>query len=527
MKIVTQAQMRSLEAAAFASGISEADLQERAGARVAEEVARLLAPTDRVVVLVGHGNNGRDGAVAARQLAHQGVRVDLFLGPRHAVRPEELDVLRGLGARAQGMDLVAELAVALRGARVAVDALVGIGARGALREPLAAAAQTLNEVARARGPALAVVAVDIPSGMDADSGAVPGTAVWADHTVALGAVKSGLLRFPAAERAGTLVPADIGLPASAAATLPYDLLDETALAGTLPPRPLDAHKYRFGRVLAVAGSAQYLGAAVLCVGAAARAGAGLVSAACPPQARPALASRVPEAVFAPVDLGPDLDPARAAASLLPLLEAGATLLIGPGLGRHEPAIQLVRALVAARASLASSAGLVVDGDGLFALAQWPGWWEQLGPNAVLTPHAGELARLVEADPAGPPPDGAPWEAAAALAARWSCVLVAKGPFTSVARPTGQAQVWGWANPALATAGSGDVLAGLCAGLLAQGRGAWDAARLAVGVHAGAARALQTRRGWRTLLASDLLDEIPAELARIARTAGPPFARGTP
>jgi hydroxyethylthiazole kinase-like uncharacterized protein yjeF len=514
VKIVSVAQMRALEAAAFAAGISETLLQERAATAVAEEVEALLRPEGSVVVLVGYGNNGRDAAIAARFLAQRRAPVVAFLAPRHAIRGDELDALRLLGVRVAAIDQTAELEEALRQAWIALDALVGIGASGALREPLAACVRTLNAVSTARGPELRVVALDIPSGIDADTGEVPGEAVWADHTVTLGAVKQGLLRFPAAERVGRLVARDIGIPDAATDPLPYALLAEPSLGSALPPRPLDAHKYRFGRVVVVAGAPHFLGAPTLCAAAAARSGVGLVTVASRTAVREAVAAHLPEATFLEQDLDLESDPDGAVEVLLPRLQARAALVVGPGLGRSKGTIRFVRRLLEARAqSMVDGAGVVVDGDALYALAEWPGWWEHIGPGAVLTPHSGELARLVgeQSDPAGM----SSWELAGRFAQHWQCVLVAKGPFTCVGRPDGQVEVWSRANPALATAGTGDVLAGLCGGLLAQGAPPWDAARVAVAVHARAAQAVQERNAWRTILASDLLTEIPAQLAQLA------------
>ncbi len=510
--------MRALEAAAFAAGVPEATLQEQAGAAVAEEVGALLRPGQVVVVLAGHGNNGRDGAVAARHLAEGGAAVQLFLGPRHAVRDAETETLAGLGVRLGRLEDAPTLEDALRRAAVAVDALVGVGAHGPLREPLAASARLLNRVSWERGTALQVVAVDIPSGIDPDSGAVPGEAVWADGTVTLGAVKAGLLQFPAAARVGRLLPRTIDLPPAAVDPLPYGVVDLRSLADRVPPRPLDAHKYRFGRVLVVAGARHFLGAPALCAAAAARAGAGLVTVASPPDVRQVVAAHVPEATYVPRDLDVEADPDGAVAALKSSLRSTDALVVGPGLGRSEAAVRFVRGLLEQRAAVAPPhSALVLDADGLFALDGWPRWWQHLGPQPVLTPHSGELARLAGAPAAERPA----WEHAGRLAAEWGLVLVAKGPFTAVAAPDGRVEVWPRANPALASGGTGDVLAGLCGGLLAQGAAPWDAARLGVAVHGLAAADLVERRGWRTLLAGDLPAAIPAQLARVA---GPNWTR---
>jgi len=511
VKIVSVAEMRALEAAAFAAGTSEAGLQQRAGQAVAEEVFRLVQPDDRVVVLVGHGNNGRDGAVAAEWLSRHRVPVDLVLAPRHAVSVDELAHLRAGGAVVISYADDAGLAQALRGARVAIDALAGIGTRGALREPLASLAAQLNAAREERRGRLRVVAVDVPSGIDVDSGDLPGAAVWADCTVTLGSVKQGLLRFPAAERVGSLTPREIGIPAAAEAALPYTLLDEPALGRLVPSRPLDAHKYRFGRVLVAAGADHFLGAPVLCAGGALRAGAGLVMVASTRDVRLNIAAHLPEVTFTERDILSS-DGAAAARLLASPLESASAVVLGPGLGRGPGVSAFVAELLRLRPA---ERRIVVDADGLVALSEIPDWPTLLGPNAVLTPHGGELERLV-----GHPidTDEPAWVLASRLAVEWGCVLIAKGPFTCVAAPDGRVDVWPHANPALATGGTGDVLAGLCGGLLAQGVAVWDGARLAVGVHGLAAACVVRGRQWRTLLASDLLQEIPAVLEALAQTS---------
>ncbi|MBV9327073.1 MAG: NAD(P)H-hydrate dehydratase [Chloroflexi bacterium] len=501
MNIVSVEEMRALEAAAFAAGCTEAELQERAGQAVAEEVLRMVDVSERLVVLVGHGNNGRDGAVAARRLLERGLGVDLVLAPRHAVRPDELAWLRGLGASLVASEDGVGVDRALTGAQVAVDALAGIGARGALREPLASLAARLNAAREGRR----VVALDLPSGVDADTGEVPGEAVWADATVTLGGVKQGLLRFPAAERVGRLIPRQIGLAES---SLPYTILDETALRRLVPARGLDAHKYRFGRALVAAGSDHFLGAPVLCAGAAARVGAGLVTVASTRDVRLNVAGQLPEATFSQTEIRAD-EGAAAARALEPYLQSYGAVVVGPGLGRGAGTTEFVRELLCLRPREHT---LVIDADGLVALSEIDNWVDLVDGNVVLTPHSGELERLVGHGPSG---EETVWSEAGRLAREWGCVLAAKGPFTCIAAPSGRVDVWPRANAALATGGTGDVLAGITTGLLAQGLPAWDAARLAVGVH-GLAAANVVQRGWRTLLASDLFAEIPPALGALSQ-----------
>jgi ADP-dependent NAD(P)H-hydrate dehydratase / NAD(P)H-hydrate epimerase len=500
VKIVSVERMRALEGAAFAAGTSESELQARAGAAVAKEVLRLT--TGRVAVLVGHGNNGRDGAVAAQWLLEHGVAVDLVLSPRHAVTPDELTRLSTFGATLMRSENAFGVESVLGSASLALDALAGIGAKGALREPLASLAARLNEH---RGH-LHVVALDLPSGIDADTGEVPGEAVWAHTTVTLGAVKHGLLRFPAAERVGHLIAREIGIPSSAEDGLPYSVLEP---GGLVPPRPLNAHKYRFGRVLIIAGSDHFLGAPVLCAGGAARTGAGLVTVASTHDVRLNAAAHLPEVTFTTEDVRAG-DGDQAARAIEPYLRSHNAIVMGPGLGRSPATTAFVAEVLRLRAS---EHAIVLDADALVALSELDGWQQRLGPHAILTPHSGELQRLVGHEPDTSETE---WHLAGRLAHEWGCVLIAKGPFTAVANSDGRVDVWPRANPALATGGTGDVLAGVTAGLLAQGLSAWDAARLAVGVHGLAAARVLRERGWRTLLASDLLDALPHVLSDLSQ-----------
>lgn len=480
--------MRELEAAAFETGTSEPELQVRAALAVAEEVARLASVGARVAVVVGHGNNGRDGGLAAEWLAKRGRRVEVVVAPRHGMTAEELSRLRGHGAVLIAAEDHQAVREALRQAVVAVDAIAGIGVRGALREPLAGLVGLLN--AHAAGT---VLAVDVPSGIDADTGEVPGEAVDADITVTLGAVKQGLLRFPAAQRTGRLLTREIGVPEGPS---PYEVLEPHAP----PARPLDAHKYTFGRVLVLAGSDHFLGAPVLCAGGALRVGAGLVTVGSTRDVRLTVAARLPEATYTMQDVNVDVTP------LASYLETHQAVVIGPGLGRGPRQTRFVLDVLRGR----EQGRVVIDADGLVALAETPEWWTLLPRETVLTPHAGELARLLGSQL----PNEPAWETAGRLAAQWGCVLVYKGPFTCVAEPSGRVRVWPRANPLLSTGGTGDVLAGITGGLLAQGCSAPEAAASGVAIHALAAQALADKQA--TLLASDLFDEVPRVLKRLTQ-----------
>ena len=226
--------------------------------------------------------------------------MEAWLAPAHSLDAEDVDQVAAGGVGVRSADLAdggTALRTALAEARVAIDGLLGIGVEGPIRSPLADVVGIVNEVRDTR-PLLLVVAVDVPSGINADHGSVQGVAIHADVTVTFGGVKEGLLRFPAARLVGRLQPRGIGLPVDAIERQPMRILDEAAVRALLPSRPLDAHKYRFGRVLVVAGSDAYVGAAYLCAAAAARSGCGLVAVASTEAVKRVLATRMPEATYA-------------------------------------------------------------------------------------------------------------------------------------------------------------------------------------------------------------------------------------
>ncbi len=525
MRVVSVAQMRELEAATFAAGTPEAELQGRAGRAVADAVAGRCPEGRSVVALVGPGNNGRDAWISAAALSARGWDAILYLTPRHALTELELAGFVADGGRvarlpehrdqpAASLDPVLEPLLAQ--ADVAIDGLLGIGSRGAPRPPLDAVVRALNAVHERTGRPF-VVAVDNPSGLDADTGHVPGDAVRADATVVLGAAKQGLLTPAAVPYTGQLVFAEIGIvPGPEGAPR---LIDLAALRSMLPRPAADVHKYAFGRVLVVAGSDRYVGAAYLACAAAIRAGAGVVTLAAPRWLRDVVASRLAEVTFLPLpDGGLAGAPDASAARILEELDGSTALAIGPGLSLEGGVGDVVEAILRDRARRRLPA--VVDADGLNALARrsdWPAW---IGPDVVFTPHFGELRRLLsgdpgsigeaaDVDPAGP----SAWERIRALADRWGVTLLLKGPFTVVGSD-GEVWIHPGPNPVLATAGTGDVLTGIIAGLLARGLSPSAAARLGVWVHGRAGAAMAGARPAGGLMASELLGEIPAGLATV-------------
>ena len=510
MKIVTSDQMRTLEQRAERAGTSTDTLMENAGLEVARSVRRVLGRVvgTHTLILVGKGNNGGDGLVVARRLRSWGGHVAVCLvGDRPPGDPKLAPVL------AQRTPIVTpgtpELGAALASADIVVDAVLGTGRSRPIAGPLEA---LLRDVAaeKAKRPSLRLLAVDLPSGVDADTGAVDPACVGADVTVVLGRPKVGLYRFPGAEAAGRVEVADIGLPPDIDGDVPLDLMTRRWAASTLPSRPLSGHKGTFGRVMIVAGSRSYVGAAILAAGGAGRVGAGLVTLAAPRSLQAALAPQAVEATHFPLDeAAPGVHSPQAATQVVDEAARCRALLVGPGIGQAPETREMLDGLLLSDEPLPPT---VIDADGLNLLAQHDGWWRRLSGPAVLTPHPGEMARLTGMSTAEVQGD----RTAAALEAaeRWGCIVVLKGAYTVVASPGGRAAVSPFANPALASAGTGDVLAGAVGGLLAQALDPMDAAALGVYLHGAAAEivAPDRRAG---LLASDLLPAIPRAIAALA------------
>lgn len=506
MKVVTVERMRALERQAEADyGLTSETLMANAGRGIAEIVRGAIGGDvagTTVLVLVGPGNNGGDGRVAAQHLAEAGAQIGEFLwkerqlliGGQEVAVEDDLDVLRGV----------------LEQTDVVLDALLGTG-HGRPLDAVMRRALALVDEERARRPELVVAAVDLPSGLNADTGAVdPGT-LRADLTVTLAFPKMGMFIFPGAGMVGELVVGAIGLPEGMAGDVELEMLDGAFVRSLLPARPLDSNKGTFGKVMVVAGSPPYPGSGYLAATAAGRVGAGLVTLAVPPEMAAIYAVKLSETTFRILP-PPDAPADERARALLAGLEGYAALLVGPGLGQADGTRDFVLAVLDGVRKLPEERRprVVVDADGLNNLAGVDSWWERLPARTVITPHPGEMARLRGGKRvSGGGADR--FEVAREMAARWGTVTVLKGACTLVADPAGALRVNWPPNPALATAGTGDVLAGMAAGLLAQGVDPLDAASAAVYLHGRAGLAVSEQLGDAGLLAGDLLPEIPVAL----------------
>ena len=533
MFIVTAAQMKKAEDAANALGHSYEAMMELAGQAVAEAIAAEFDPAGRhVAVLVGPGNNGGDGLVAARHLADLGATVSLYIWRRtnleqdpNWLRLEPYQLPAFFYAADEAGQRLAQL---LEQSAIVVDALLGTGVSRPIRGDLAALltqAGTIIEHRRAGelptlldpldpadptegGPA--IVAVDIASGLYSDTGAVDPLTLPADLTVTFAAPKRGHVLFPGAAYVGQLVIADIGIAVDEPAG--PQLATWPLIASLLPDRPLFGHKGTFGKALLVAGCSFYTGAPALSGRAAYRVGAGLVTLAVPEPIQAMVATNLTEATYLPLPhQAGAIDPA-AVQPVLAQLGGYSAMLVGPGLSQAEPTGQFLDHLLAGLAEQ-DAPPLIFDADALNILAQRPAWWTRLPPDSVLTPHPGEMSRLTGLSIAEL--EAGRLEVVSEMAQTWRQTVVFKGAFTVVAASSGAVMVMPFANPALATAGSGDVLAGCIAGLLAQGLSPFEAAVVGAYLH-GLAGELARDRLWQAgVMAGDLAELIPVAMREIA------------
>ncbi len=512
MKLVTAAGMRDLETKAVERGTSLDALMEEAGLAVAQEawLALGVVAGRRVVVLCGPGNNGGDGLVAARHLADWLAEVSVFVvAARDAADPK----MAALAERnvavvdATADDGAAALRDALGSSELVVDALLGTGRSRPIEGQLAEMLRQLHERLAASHPPK-IIAVDLPTGVDADSGRADPLAVRADLTVTFGLAKVGLYTLPGSEYAGRVQVVDIGLPNDAADAVSLELLDTAWVRARLPQRPRSGNKGTFGRVLVIAGSSRFVGAARLAAEACYRAGAGLVTIASTARVQAMLAPSLAEATWLPLDDDGGSIAAASADAIREQLAEYDVLLIGPGLGQAAGIGTLVDGVLTSAPD--NVRACVVDADALNALARIDGWPRRGATPRVLTPHPGEMARLLGTTVAAVQDDRL--GVATKAAAGWGHVVVLKGAHTVIAAPDGRAAISPHANPLLASAGTGDVLAGAIAGLLAQGLAPFEAAACGVYLHGFAAEELDAELGDRGLLASDLLSQLP----RVAR-----------
>ncbi len=505
MYIVTVDEMHELEVRADREyGLTSPILMENAGRSAAEILAehiRAHRSLDglEVLVLVGPGNNGGDGMVMARHLADWGAHISSYRW-----KDEQLAVH---GREIPAAETQKELENVIRHADYVLDALLGTGHSRPLPDSMRSLLRRMGQE-REKRRTLKVIAVDLPTGVNADTGEVdPGT-IAADMTITMACPKQGFFFFPARDYIGELQIADIGLPPEMESHLTTEMLTGRLVHSLLPRRPLNSNKGTFGRVMLFCGSPPYPGSAYLAGSAAGRIGGGLITLAVTQQMLPIYASAFHEATYA-------LLPQESAGSdecvttLMKHLEGYRVLLMGPGLGQsayiREVILKILEQLRAMPAG--QRPALIVDADGLNNLSALERWWTLLPQGTVITPHPGEMGRLTQGlKVSGGGIDRL--ELARSKAREWNVTLVLKGACTIITEPAGRTRINWTANPALASAGTGDVLAGMIAGLLAQHVSPFDAASAAVYLHTAASELISAEIGDTGLLASDLLPAIP-------------------
>jgi ADP-dependent NAD(P)H-hydrate dehydratase / NAD(P)H-hydrate epimerase len=512
MKIAAVQEMKNIDRRAVRDfGIPGTVLMENAAAAVLLEMEKFFGGLAgrRIGIICGKGNNGGDGLALARRLRIRGAAVRVALLSSFAEVSGEarvnLSILRKTGvelAQRAGKDALAGL---VSWSDILVDAMLGIGLSSPPQGAYARAVAMVNESDKP------VVAVDIPTGVDADTGEVRGAAVRADLTVTMGLLKRGLVFHPGARLAGKVKVADLGMPAEAIEKekIAMRLLDRRAVAGALRRRIPDAHKGAFGHLLIVAGSPGKAGAAVMAARGALRSGAGLVSVAAPNGIVPVIQAQVAEAMCVPswesiegtVGLGAEEELLKAANKL-------SACVIGPGLSAHYETVQAVRGLIQGLKVPA-----VVDADGLNALAGFTDLLKKAKGPLILTPHPGEMGRLLGMPPHEVQKDRA--GIAVAFARDHKVTLVLKGAGTVVATPSGQVFINSTGNPGMASGGTGDVLSGMIGGFLAQGCDATASACLGVYAHGLAGDLAAEEQGEVSMIAGDLIGRIPEAMKEIA------------
>lgn len=488
LKTISPQDMREMEMA-FLKGTLYPSilLMEHAAQAVVDELAALVPPNARVLFVCGSGNNGGDGCAAARLWLQRGGQADVWLMKSPSQMKGDAGVNAGLlsSCGASLTVLYGDAPELPDDCAAIVDAIYGTG----LSREIAGAA--LSAVRRMNESSLPVISVDIPSGVDGATGNALGEAVQATVTVAFHRAKHGHMLFPGRALTGRLVVADIGILGDWDGAQGYDILNETDLQSILPERPMDGHKGTFGHVLCVAGSGGMAGAACLCAGAALRSGAGLVTAACTLPVLLPLQISQPCAMAKAVCAGNAFD-VTAADALVQLAKGKRALAIGPGLGVSEETYAAILSL------LESDMPKVVDADALNMLAAFGG---RVGPHTVLTPHPGEMARLCGVTAAEI--TASPVEYAQQLSQETGACVLLKGATTVIAmREEVTLNITGC--DAMATGGSGDVLTGMIAALLAQGMSPYDAARAGAFCHGRAGEMAQREMGARAVTAADVM-----------------------
>lgn len=484
-------------------------LMENAGTGVVAEIERRLGDLaeKQALIFCGKGNNGGDGYVIARHLYNRGAQVAVFLaGKKEMIKGDaltNLKILANMGIAVQEISSVDQIP-SFRRIDVVVDALLGTGVTGPVTGFLADLIQFINEL---ESP---IISVDLPSGMETDTGAVHGACIQADLTVTMAHLKTGLLFSPARDHAGEIVIADISVPPEVSQRIGGHtfLVEATDIQARLPVRKRDAHKTSCGKVVVFAGSVGMTGAAALASTSTLQVGAGLTKLGIPASLNPILEQKVTEVMTVPLaETDQQSISITARDQISDLLDWADIFAVGPGLSTHPETVEFVKWLLSEMHK-----PLVLDADGLNALAKSPDFIKNYPGEMVITPHPGELARLVNLSIDDIQTDRL--KIIRRFAQEWGKVIVLKGGPTVIAAPNGEVFINSTGNPGMATGGSGDVLTGVIAGLMAQKLSALDAALVGVYLHGLAGDLAAEDLTEMGMIAGDISDYLPAAIKKL-------------
>ncbi len=507
MKLVTAAEMQSIEKQCVKSGISEDNLMENAGAAVAEAIRETpkMKPDiygKRIIALIGSGNNGTDGLIVCRLLSIWGAQVTVFLCAQRKSSDPKRDLAEKSGVTIiDGVSKggIKSLKSKLQTTDLLIDAVLGTGTSRPIADPLSSLLLCAAE------SSVMVIALDLPTGLNSDSGKFDSAGLPADMTLMLGYPKIGSAILDHVKVMGEKVVLDIGIPEGFDSQVKTELLTKDLAVSMLPTRPDQGHKGDFGSTLIIGGSQQYIGAVTLATEAATRSGSGFTFVATPEPAYRVIGGRVPEAIFQslPVSQNGDINPSQASTITLKILKNVTSAVIGPGVGNNKNTFQFVSSVLS---QIDIDVPLVIDADALNILSESHHWWRQIKSPCVLTPHPGEMGRLMGISS---------WDVqqnrvavAREAAEKFQKIVILKGAATIIAAPNGCFRVSPWVNSGLAKGGSGDILAGLLGGLLAQDpANLFDMASLSVYIHGYAADIARKEMGAMSMRATDVSDRI--------------------
>jgi NAD(P)H-hydrate epimerase len=515
MYIATAREMQNIDSRARDEyGIPTLLLMENAALGIIHIVEDVIGAVrnKRITIVSGKGNNGGDGIAAARQLHNRGARVQVYLLSEPAALKGDaatnlgIALKMGIDIQSKGMYDMQGLRIVLNHSNVIIDAIFGTGLSAHVKGEEKEIIELINSCNQPR------VSVDIPSGINSDTGEVMGAAIKADTTVTFGIPKRGHILYPGCEFTGKLHIADISIPEAAVKkeSIYLHLLTEDDMRGLISPRPADSHKGSFGHVLVIAGSIGKSGAGAMTSLAGLRTGAGLLTLATPESVQHIVAEKLTEVMTCPLaETGEKTIASSAAEKILGLSEDKEVIAIGPGLTTHKDTAALVRRLIKD-----TEVPIIIDADALNALSDHTEILKERRYPAILTPHPGEMGRLTGKSTAEVQKDRI--GVSRGFATEYGVYLILKGAHTVIAEPSGEVYLSPTGNPGMATAGTGDALTGILAGLISQGIDVASAARLGVYLHGLAGDIAAEEVGMIGMLAGDLINRIPAAIRKLNR-----------